>query len=99
MAVISTKMLMSAHPQSPPIGPLDLNIDIGELMVIVGPNGAGKSTLLKTLAGLLPPHSGDIKRFVQTTYLSNPIKFTGLYLFGKYCNYQVWIWRQLSLQP
>lgn len=70
MAVISTKSLMSAHPQSPPIGPLDLNIDIGELMVIVGPNGAGKSTLLKTLAGLLPPHSGDVQRFVQTTYLS-----------------------------
>jgi ABC-type branched-subunit amino acid transport system ATPase component len=31
-----------------------------DIMGILGPNGAGKTTLLKTLAGLLPAHSGRI---------------------------------------
>ena len=32
----------------------------GEALGIVGPNGSGKSTLLKTIAGLLPPSSGEL---------------------------------------
>jgi ABC-type sulfate/molybdate transport systems ATPase subunit len=38
---------------------VDLNIDKGELFVLLGPSGAGKSTLLKVIAGLLP-YSGRI---------------------------------------
>ena len=33
----------------------------GEQVAVVGPNGAGKSTLFKTIAGVLPPTSGQIK--------------------------------------
>ena len=32
----------------------------GEVTVVIGPNGAGKTTLLKTLAGIIPPNSGDV---------------------------------------
>lgn len=32
----------------------------GARLVVVGPSGSGKSTLLLTLAGLLPPRSGDV---------------------------------------
>jgi iron complex transport system ATP-binding protein len=32
----------------------------GEIWGILGPNGSGKTTLLQTIAGLLPPQSGDI---------------------------------------
>jgi len=41
---------------------VDLAIDInpGDLVVIVGPNGAGKSTLLKCLMGWLKPNSGRV---------------------------------------
>ena len=36
-----------------------LEIQKGELMVLIGPSGAGKSSLLNVLAGFIP-HSGQI---------------------------------------
>jgi putative pyoverdin transport system ATP-binding/permease protein len=42
------------------IGPLDFSLHSGELVFIVGGNGSGKSTFLKVLAGIYPPHSGEI---------------------------------------
>lgn len=40
---------------------VDLDIQAGELMVIVGPNGAGKSTLLKLIAGMHHLAEGSIE--------------------------------------
>lgn len=37
---------------------IDLEVDSGEIAVLVGPNGSGKSTLLRTLAGLQSPLRG-----------------------------------------
>ena len=42
-------------------GPLDLEIQAGQLICLLGPNGAGKSTLLRTLAGLQPPLQGSVE--------------------------------------
>ncbi len=42
------------------LGPLNLSIGSGELLVLIGPNGIGKTTLLKTLAGLLSPVEGEV---------------------------------------
>ena len=39
---------------------IDLNINLGELVVILGPSGAGKSTLLNLLGGMDKVTSGDI---------------------------------------
>ncbi len=40
----------------------DINLDIcrGEIFVIMGGSGSGKSTLLRTMAGSIPPDSGQI---------------------------------------
>lgn len=39
---------------------LDLEIGVGETVVILGPSGSGKSVLLKHIVGLLRPDSGQI---------------------------------------
>ena len=39
---------------------VDMELDYGEVLVIVGPNGAGKSTLCGILAGDLPPTEGEV---------------------------------------
>ena len=46
----------------------------GEVVAVVGPNGSGKTTLLRTLAGLLPPLAGTVRRPEgRTAYLpQNP---------------------------
>ncbi|RKS87739.1 iron complex transport system ATP-binding protein [Orbus hercynius] len=38
---------------------LSLEINVGELVVIIGTNGAGKSTLLRMLTGFLAPTAGE----------------------------------------
>jgi putative ATP-binding cassette transporter len=42
------------------LGPLDLNLQSGELVFVTGGNGDGKTTLLKLLTGLYVPASGEI---------------------------------------
>lgn len=42
-------------------GPLDGQLRGRELVCVIGRNGLGKSTFLRTLAGLQPPLSGDVR--------------------------------------
>src|ERR1700722_17608059 len=39
---------------------LDLEVQPGEIFVIMGPSGSGKSVLLKHIIGLEPPDAGEI---------------------------------------
>lgn len=39
---------------------VSLHVDEGEFVGLIGPNGAGKTTTLRTIAGLLPPKSGQV---------------------------------------
>lgn len=39
---------------------VSLDIDQGEIVIVMGPNGAGKSTLLKIFSGILRPEKGDV---------------------------------------
>ena len=40
------------------LGPLDLDLALGEFFAVVGPSGCGKSTLMDILSGLSPPSAG-----------------------------------------
>lgn len=40
---------------------LDLDVGVGELVVVIGGSGSGKSVLLKCILGLLEPEAGSIK--------------------------------------
>src|SRR5579884_615144 len=43
------------------LGPVDLNVDPGEVLVVLGPSGAGKTTLLDAIAGFRQPTSGRVR--------------------------------------
>jgi len=43
------------------IGPVNLQINAGEVVFIVGGNGSGKSTLIKVLSGIYAPSSGYLE--------------------------------------
>ncbi|MEH3068551.1 MAG: ATP-binding cassette domain-containing protein [Aeromicrobium erythreum] len=45
---------------SPVLHDVDLEVRLGELLVLVGPNGAGKSTLLGVLSGDQVPQRGTV---------------------------------------
>ncbi len=47
-----------AQPIAPALRSLSLQIDEGELVLVVGPSGAGKSTFLRCLNGLVPHFYG-----------------------------------------
>lgn len=49
------------HPHRTVASGLNLTLEKGTFTCLLGPNGAGKSTLLKTLAGLIPPLSGQVR--------------------------------------
>jgi putative pyoverdin transport system ATP-binding/permease protein len=42
------------------IGPIDFDLESGELVFITGGNGSGKSTFLRVFCGLYPPDSGEV---------------------------------------
>src|SRR5437868_7459633 len=69
------------------LGPLDLQVCEGQVLVVLGENGSGKSTLLNLVSGILKPDKGRI--FLKQALLNDlPIEkrrigyvFQKLYLF------------------
>jgi ABC-type lipoprotein export system ATPase subunit len=44
----------------PVLNGIDLDIHLGDFVIILGPSGCGKSTLLNTILGLEPPTAGEV---------------------------------------
>ncbi len=44
---------------------IDLNVPLGELMMLVGPSGCGKTTLISVIAGILDQDDGNCTIFEQ----------------------------------
>jgi ATP-binding cassette subfamily C protein CydC len=50
----------AGYPGSPVGQPISLTLQPGSRLAVIGRSGAGKTALLMTLAGILPPVSGDM---------------------------------------
>ncbi|WP_437306801.1 ABC transporter ATP-binding protein [Sorangium sp. So ce388] len=62
MATLSLRGLTRRFPNAerPALAGLDLDVEDGELLVLVGPSGCGKSTALRLIAGLDSPDGGTV---------------------------------------
>jgi len=58
--VLLVENISSGYGETKIVNEVNLNIQHGEIVVIIGPNGCGKSTLLKTIFGLITPYSGKM---------------------------------------
>jgi branched-chain amino acid transport system ATP-binding protein len=61
MALLEVDRLRAGYGRTEVLRGVDLRVPEASTVVLLGPNGAGKSTLLKTIAGLVPVTSGDIR--------------------------------------
>ena len=64
LAVEVKNLAVSVRPKGLPVfSNVNFEIPVHCRTALIGPNGSGKSTLLKTLAGLIPHYSGDVKLY------------------------------------
>ncbi|MDZ4857422.1 MAG: ABC transporter ATP-binding protein [Candidatus Hydrogenedentes bacterium] len=59
--MINVVNLVQHYGVRPVLRGINLQVDSGELVVLMGPNGMGKSTLLAAIAGMLTPQVGYIE--------------------------------------
>lgn len=53
--------LRTGYGSKPVLQGVNLQVKQGEILAVIGRNGVGKSTLMKSLIGLLPTGTGDIR--------------------------------------
>ena len=61
MSEVKIEKLCKSYGPVDVLKDIDLTVEDGNFVVLVGPSGCGKSTLLRTIAGLEPITSGNVK--------------------------------------
>ena len=61
MMMLDARNLSASHAGARVLWDIDLSIAPGQALALLGRNGAGKTTLLRTLMGLHPLDSGDLR--------------------------------------
>jgi branched-chain amino acid transport system ATP-binding protein len=59
--MLEVKRLNASYGRARVLFGIDLELRPGEVAVLLGPNGAGKTTTLKSIMGLVPPDSGEVR--------------------------------------
>ena len=60
MAYLEGKNIVASYGVVPILHECSVDVEKGELAVIVGPNGAGKSTVMRVLLGMLDASAGSV---------------------------------------
>ena len=68
--IVRIQDLHKSYGQLEVLKGVDLNVDRGEVVVILGPSGSGKSTLLRCVNRLETPTSGSV--FFEDTEITDP---------------------------
>ncbi len=59
--VVEVCGLTAGYRGIPVVRDLDLHVHASEVVALLGPNGAGKTTILRTISGILPAISGEVR--------------------------------------
>ena len=59
--MLEVRRLCAGYGRARVLFDVDLAMAAGDVVALVGRNGAGKSTLLKSVMGLVPPSSGEVR--------------------------------------
>jgi len=78
--VISIRGLTKSFGPQKVLDGIDLDVNQGEIMVIMGGSGCGKSTLLRHMIGLLEPDQGSVQLFGQEITRMNEAELKNLRL-------------------
>ena len=73
-AVLTCRDLAAGYHRQPVVRGFSLEVSPGEIVAVLGSNGAGKTTTLLTLAGLLPPLSGEVRLEDQAVSYKRPYR-------------------------
>lgn len=61
--VLQVENLSAGYGKIQVLWDISLTVQEGEFVAIIGANGAGKTTLLRTISGLIPVRSGEVRAF------------------------------------
>ena len=71
MKTLTLSNIEHDYATRPVLGPIDMQVNEGEVVALVGPSGCGKTTLLSIASGLLHPTRGQL----QNSFTNSSVMF------------------------